>query len=369
MKPSERPMVEIEIRPVWRFRAAGEREFDFVLLTLLEAIEETGKLTVAAVRAGVSYRHAWNLIEKWAALLGEPLVDMARGKGTRLTALGQRLLWSGKRVQARLAPELDSLAAELAGALNESLTASSLALRAHASHDFVIAGMRDLMVPAGMRLDLQYRGSFDALASLRRGDCDLAGFHVAEGRFGERMGAQYAEWLADGDHRLIRLFTRAQGFIVAPGNPKGMRAVTDLAQPGVRFINRQRGSGTRALLEYLIADANVDRSRIEGYDNEEFTHAAVAALVASGKLDAGFGIEAAAAQFRLEFVPVAIEHYYFACRAASLATPAFKALLALLAGPAFRQLVDSLPGYRTENPGEVLTAAEGLSSAPARRVR
>src|SRR6185295_1854879 len=107
-------MVEIDIRPVWRFRAKGEREFDFLLLKLLEALEETGKLTVAAQRAEVSYRHAWNVIEKWAAILGAPLVQMQRGRGTRLSPLGAKLLWAGKRActrlpaQSSLAPSVDS---------------------------------------------------------------------------------------------------------------------------------------------------------------------------------------------------------------------------------------------------------------------
>ncbi len=360
MKPVDRPMVEVEIRPVWRFRATGERDFDFMLLALLEAVEENGKLTLAAARAGISYRHAWNLIEKWAHLFGEPLVDMERGRGTRLTPLGQRLLWAGKRVQARLEPELDSLAAELAAALNESLGASSVVLRAHASHDLIVARLRGMLAEARVRLDLQYRGSFDALGSLRRGDCDLAGFHVAEGRFGERMGTQYAEWLGADEHRLIRLFTRTQGFIVAQGNPKDIRSVADLVRPGIKLINRQRGSGTRALLEYLIADAGVDRARIAGYEDEEFTHAAVAALVASGNVDAGFGIEGAAAEFRLGFVPVVSERYFLACRQASLGSPAIQALLKLLRGRAFGELAASIPGYDATGAGEVLTVAIGL---------
>jgi len=360
MKPSERPMVEVEIRPVWRFRANGERDFDFMLLTVLESIAESGKLTAAAAQAGISYRHAWNLIAKWAELLGEPLVDRSQGRGTRLTPLGERLLWTAKRAQARLEPQLDSLAAELAGALNASLTASSLALRAHASHDFVIARLREVLEPAGMRLDLQYRGSFDALASLKRGDCDLAGFHLAQGKFGARMAAQYAEWLAGDTYRIVRLFTRRQGVIVAAGNPKAVSGVADFAREGLRIVNRQRGSGTRALLEYLLADAQVDRTRINGYDNEEFTHAAVAALVASGSVDAGFGIEAAAAEFRLEFVPVTVERYCLACRQASLATPALQSLLRVLAGPGFASLVAAYAGYVVDRPGEVCSISEGL---------
>ena len=356
-------MVQIDIRPVWRFRGKGEREFDFMLLALLEALERSGKLTLAARHAGVSYRHAWNLIEKWAGILGAPLVVMERGRGTRLSPLGAKLLWAGKRVQARLTPELDSLASEFAAALNESLDQGSPALRAHASHDFAVAALRELMNGAGVTLDLQYRGSFDALASLVRGDCELAGFHIVEGAFGARMAARYADWLKPRAHRLIWIGTRTQGLIVAHGNPKEIRAVADLTRPGVRLINRQKGSGTRALLEYFISEAKIDRSQLHGYQNEEFTHAAVAALIAGGQADAGFGVEAAAAQFRLGFVPLAVERYFFACRHEHLVRREVETLLGVLRGPKFRAVIDSLPGYSSPRAGEVSMVGDALSMA------
>src|SRR5262245_18773027 len=164
-------MIKIDIRPVWRFRSKEEREFNFAVLNLLDGLEQTGKLTLAAERAGVSYRHAWNLIEKWAGILGAPLVEMERGRGTRLSSLGAKLLWAGTRVQARLTPELDSLASEFAAALNESLDQGGPVLRVHASHDFAVAALREPLAQAGIQLDLQNRGSFDALGSLTRGAC------------------------------------------------------------------------------------------------------------------------------------------------------------------------------------------------------
>jgi molybdate transport repressor ModE-like protein len=355
------PMIKIDIRPVWRFRSREEREFDFAVLNLLEGLEQSGKLTTAAEKAGVSYRHAWNLIEKWAGILGAPLVEMERGRGTRLSPLGARLLWAGKRVQARLTPELDSLASEFAAALNESLEQGEAALRMHASHDFAVAALREPLGRAGIRLDLQYRGSFEALGSLARGACDLAGFHVVDGPFGTRMATRYGEWLKPRAHRLIWLATRTQGLIVEAGNPKGIHRVADLAKPDVRLINRQKGSGTRALLEYLLSDAGIERSRLRGYDNEEFTHAAVAALIAGGQADAGFGVEAAAAQFRLGFVPVATERYFFACRQESLAQPAVAALLGFLRGPEFAAVIASLPGYTAPQAGVVTTVGEALT--------
>jgi molybdate transport repressor ModE-like protein len=356
----QRLMIKVDIRPVWRFRSKEEREFDFRVLNLLEGLEATGKLTNAAERAGMSYRHAWNLIEKWAGILGAPLVVMERGRGTRLSPLGAKLLWAGKRVQARLTPELDSLASEFAAALNESLEHGGPALRMHASHDFAIAALRELGPTAGVSLDLQYRGSFDALGSLARGECELAGFHLVDGPFGSRMAARYADWLKPRVHRLIWIATRTQGLIVPHGNPKDIRGVSDLGRKEVRLVNRQKGSGTRALLEYLLSEAEIDRSRINGYQNEEFTHGAVAALVAGGQADVGFGVEAAAAQFRLGFVPLAGERYFLVCRHEQLARAEVQTLLTVLRGPAFRNAIDALPGYRASHAGEVSTVAEAL---------
>jgi putative molybdopterin biosynthesis protein len=357
-------MIRIDIRPVWRFRNdTEEREFDFMLLALLESLEKDGKLTLAARQAGISYRHAWNLIEQWAAFFGAPLVFVERGRGTQLSPLGARLLWAGKRVHGRLGPELDNLASEFSGALNEALESGTPALRIHASHDFAVAGLRDLLVQAGCAVDLQYRGSFDALASMARGGCDLAGFHIAEGSLGPLMNRRYAELLKSPDDRLVEVASRTQGFIVAAGNPKGIAGIRDLEKGGVRFVNRQRGSGTRALLEFLIAEGAVERNRILGYETEEVTHAAVAALVAGGLADAGFGVEAAAVRFRLGFVPVAVERYFFACRTSALDSPAMRKLVEILGAAEFRTLAQGLAGYALRQPGRIATAAEVLKES------
>jgi molybdate transport repressor ModE-like protein len=354
-------MIRIDIRPVWRFRTeAAEREFDFRLLTLLAGIEADGKLTQAAEAAGVSYRHAWNLVEQWEAFFGAPLVDKAQGRGTRLTPLGQRLLWAGQRAQARLAPDLDNLASEFARALNESLSEAPATLVMHASHDYAVARLRDLAASTSAFIDLQYRGSFDALAALRRGECDVAGFHVPEGRLGALMEQRYRESLPLAAFRLITFASRVQGFIVQPGNPLGIGKVSDLCREGVRMVNRQRGSGTRALLEYLISSAGLDRSRIAGYDTDETTHGAVAALIAGRQADVGFGVQAAAAQYGLGFIPVCREHYYFACRAGDLDSPPLRTLLALLREARFARDVGTLPGYAAPGAGRVLANFEPL---------
>src|SRR5689334_17462424 len=150
-------MIRIDIRPVWRFRSGTEREFDFELITILAEIDATGKLTHAAATAGISYRHAWNTISEWEEFFGARLVTKERGRGSRLTVLGERLLWAGRRAQARLAPELDNLAAEFARTLNESLHETEPGLVTQASHDFAIAALRDLAVGGGFGIELQYK--------------------------------------------------------------------------------------------------------------------------------------------------------------------------------------------------------------------
>ena len=354
-------MIRIDIRPVWRFRTdKAEREFDFGLVTLLAGIEAEGKLTQAAEAAGVSYRHAWNLVAQWEEFFGAALVDKTQGRGSTLTELGKRLLWVGQRAQARLAPELDNLAGEFARALNESLSEAPATLVMHASHDFAVAMLKEAAATSSAFIDLQYRGSFDALAALRRGECDVAGFHVPEGRLGLLMEQRYRESLPLGAYRLITFVSRVQGFMVQPGNPLGIAAVGDLCREGVRLVNRQRGSGTRALLEYLISSAGLDRARITGYDSDETTHGAVAALVAGRQADVGFGVQAAAAQYGLAFVPVCREQYYFACRASDLESPAVRTLLCLLREQRFTRDLAALPGYAADGAGRVLASFERI---------
>jgi len=345
---------DVDLRTVWRFRKAGEAELDLTLLDLLDAIEHSGKLTVAARAARISHRHAWNLIGKWSDFFGAPLVTIERGRGTQLSALGAKLLWAGKRAQARLGPELDNLAAELASNLNDAVAAGAPTLRIHASHDFSLAKLRELAGKTrSVSIDLRYRGSAEALAALRRGACDVAGFHVTDGPLGRRAAMRYAEALGPAIHRLVWVAIRVQGLIVAKGNPKAVSSIADLARPGVRFINRQRDSGTRLLLDELLAQAGIDSAGVEGYESEEHTHAAVAAHVASGLADAGIGIKAAAVQFGLSFLPVATERYFFAVHKDLLERREGKLLTGLLRGDAFHDAVARLHGVGAHRTGEV----------------
>ena len=153
------------------------------------------------------------------------------------------------------------------------------------------------------------------------------------------------------DIAVIRLVHLAQGLIVAAGNPLGLRGIDDLNRPGLRYVNRQRGAGTRALLDHELNRRDVDPAGIPGYSREEHTHLAVAAAVAAGRADTGLGILAAARAFELDFVPVAEEPYDLVLRTEDLTSPLLTPLWTLLDRPDFRASVEALGGYSCAETG------------------
>jgi putative molybdopterin biosynthesis protein len=355
-------MFRVKVNCSWFLDREIPQELDGPLFPLLQAIRDSGSLGKAAKQIGTSYRYAWGLVGKWQVLLGQPLVLKERGRGARLAPLGEKLLWAERRLRARLTPQLESFSAEMQRELSGVIFAAYPAVSMHASHDLALAGLRDLLAQRpGVQLDVEFRGSLDSLEAFGRQRCDLAGFHVAEyhGR-GTLSHLAFRRWLKPRTHRLIDFVTRQQGLVVASGNPKRIRSLADLAQPGVRFVNRQRGSGTRFQFDQLLWEAGLDKASIEGYQNEEFTHLAVAATIGSSHADAGYGIKAAAAKYGLEFIPLVNERYFFVCRNESLDEPPLMQLLDALKGADFRSLVASLPGYDASRAGEVLAVRDAL---------
>lgn len=168
----------------------------------------------------------------------------------------------------------------------------------------------------------------------------------------------YKPWLQGIGLTLVDIATRRQGLMVRPGNPKEVYALADLARPSVRFVNRQSGSGTRLLLEGLLRAQGVPSTRIAGFEQEEYTHAAVAAYVASGMADVGFGLEPPARQFKLDFVPVATERYFLLFRDEVMGTPAATTVLATLHDADFRAMLALLPGYDPVAAGTVMPLAQ-----------
>ena len=154
--------------------------------------------------------------------------------------------------------------------------------------------------------------------------------------------------------KLVRCVGRQQGMMVAKGNPLNIQKFADIAKPGVRYVNRQKGSGTRILTDYLCKQENVDAAAVYGYDREELTHTSVAAQIVSGSADAGMGIYSAAKLYDLDFIPICIEEYDLIIPDHAWETPMVRQLIATLKSDAFREKILSLGGYTMEAPGELI---------------
>jgi molybdate transport repressor ModE-like protein len=362
-------MRQVSIRPVWTIQDTQGAALPARLIDLLVQVAETGSLLRSAKALDLSYRRAWDLVRLGEQAFAAPLLVMERGRGSTLTDLGARIVWADRRVQARLKPVLESLSSELAEELRGALAQAPSALRIQASHGFAIERLIDHLVrrlePEGLKIAFSYASSAAAAAALREGACDIAGLHIPIGPMEAMALAHYRPWLADQALTLVDIATRRQGLMVRPGNPKEVFTLADLARPGVRFINRQPGSGTRLLLEGLLQAQGTAPTAIAGFETGEYTHAAVAAYVASGMADVGFGLEPPARRFKLDFVPVATERYLLLCRDAVMDSPAMQQVVAALRDPALRAQLAALPGYDPAAAGTVMPLVQAYPALRA----
>jgi putative molybdopterin biosynthesis protein len=322
----------VEFDHAWLTGKGLPRERGRALLHLLSELAQSGSLLEAARRAGVSYRSAWGALGDGARLFGAPLVDMQRGRRARLSPLGLKVLAADERVREGLGEHFERLRAEIPAMLADALPGSRPRLALHASHDLALAELGELC-RRSLELDVVIRGADESLAALAGGECDMAGFHVANALpRAAAAAAALGRWLDPRKHTLIHFVSREQGLIARPGSR--IRGVHDLARPGVRFIHRQ----TR------------------GAEGDELS---VAEAVAAGRADAGFGLRADATRHKLSFTLLATERYFLACAKAALRGSAAKALLDALMSPAFSRLAARLPGYNASQAGrrEALDAA------------
>jgi molybdate transport repressor ModE-like protein len=360
-------MLQVEIDIVWRFRQEGSSQAVAVMINVLNEIRKTGKITSAANDAHLSYRHVWNLIEQWSDFFGVPLVETQRGKGSRLTPFGEKLVWAGERMQARLGPQLENLAQELVTEIKPFLHQRPSVIRVHASHGFAVSKLRELLDrEPGIGVDLRYVSNQNSLVSLAQGACDLSGVHLPRGELRAQGIKACREWLDPRQDRVISFVTREMGLMVKRGNPLEITSVEDIAARKARFVNRDHDSGTRLLFDQLLALHGVDESQINGAQQIEFTHAAVAAYVASGMADVTFGVEAAARQFDLDFIRILTEDYFFVCRQAFLETEPMRRVLDIMKGSEFHRSIATLPGYEATDTGSVHTVKEFLDRIDAR---
>jgi len=197
-------------------------------------------------------------------------------------------------------------------------------------------------------------GSLGGIMALKQGMCHIAGSHLLDPSDGSYNTSYIRKHLAGRDIRIVTLVYREQGFIVAQGNPKQIHSVHDLFGKGVRFINRQAGSGTRVLLDYELSRHNLDPDDIDGYQQDEYTHMAVAVAVLSGKVDVGLGIKSAARALGLDFVPLIEERYDLLIPGELFATPMIQAVLTVINTERFKQTVAGMGGYSTRETGNLV---------------
>jgi putative molybdopterin biosynthesis protein len=343
-----------------RYDFAARRQDGWVrnaLMDLLHAVQEQGSISGAARQLGLSYRHVWGELRRWEAQLAHPLIVWEKGQRARLAPFGEKLLWAERQAQARLAPQIEALHAELERAFAVAFDDAAQVLTLFASHDDGLSLLRGFAANhARLHLDVRFCGSVDAITALNAGRCTLAGFHASQQPgLGSVTQRAYQPLLQTGHHKLIGFAQRSQGLMVAAGNPLRLTSLSDVARRRARFVNRPLGSGTRLLCEELLGREQLARSDLAGFEREEPSHAAVAQAIASGSADTGLGIEAAARARGLDFVALLQERYYLVCLKEALEEPPVAALRKLLEGAAWQQQLAALPGYAPWRSGAVLS--------------
>ncbi|WP_297630386.1 molybdopterin biosynthesis protein [uncultured Clostridium sp.] len=214
------------------------------------------------------------------------------------------------------------------------------------SHDILMDILRDYI-----NLTSSHVGSMGGIMAIKKGECHLAPIHLLDSGTGE-YNISYVKKYFKEPMILIKGVNRVQGFIVKKGNPKNIKSIKDLVREDVTFVNRQRGAGTRLLLDYLLKKNDLNKEDIKGYDREMLTHMSVAAEVKSSKIDVGLGVYSAAHEMDLDFIEVANEEYDFLIKASSLEF--LKPFIEAIKSKEFKGKLEALGGYTLENTGKLI---------------
>jgi len=339
----------------------GGASLDNPLFELITALVEGGSIRHAAELLGASYRHVWDSVRKWERLLGEPLVTWSQGRRAHPTQFAHRLLWAERRARTRMQPHIEALRSDLEHLIADARDERQLLLTLSASHDLAVSLLqRHMAEHADLHLAVRFSGSVDSLRSLNEGQCLVAGFHVPVVTHRASIFARALKpLLAPNHHALIACARRTQGLMVRKEDAQRVRTFADVSALRLRFANRQAGSGTRMLVDHLCNEHTIDPRSLTAH--VEQTHVAVGLCVASGVADAGVGIEAAALQFGLHFVPLIEERYFLACHTENLEHDAVQRMRGILAGRQWAQILTRLAGYHPESePGALLGVPETL---------
>jgi putative molybdopterin biosynthesis protein len=271
------------------------------------------------------------------------ITSLVRADGLALLPRGSQGISAGEEVSVRLYRPISQI---------------EKSILAIGSHDMTLDLMAQYLAEEDRRLTSANVGSQGGLVALRREEAHFAGSHLLDPRTGEFNISYIHQYLPGIPVTLVTLVGRQQGLLVLHGNPKGIKSLDDLTREEITFINRQRGAGTRVLLDYHLGLIDISSDDIQGYRQEEYTHLSIAAAVASGKADCGLGIAAAAKALDLDFIPLFEERYDLVIPTEYYEGPLLEPLLKLLEKPEFRRAVENLPGYDTDRMGEVVATIE-----------
>lgn len=224
------------------------------------------------------------------------------------------------------------------------------------SHDPLLDEVADMMHRADptVFMSSSHVGSMGGIMAIRRGEAHAGGCHLLDTETGVYNLSFLKKYFPNGGIRLVRCVGRQQGLMLAKGNPLDIKEFADIAKNGVRYVNRQKGSGTRVLMDYLCEQYAVNVGDIYGYEREELTHTSVAAQIANGSADAGMGIYSAAQLYDLDFLPICIEEYDLIIPDHAWETLVVQQLIATLKSPAFREKMLAMGGYTVDHPGEII---------------
>ncbi len=229
------------------------------------------------------------------------------------------------------------------------------------SHDNTIDLIADQLKGRDSRIHLSSSnvGSLGGLMALRRRQAHFAGSHLLDTQTGEYNYSFVERWLKGTPVRLVELAMRRQGLVIGRENPKGIKGLEDLVRPGVVFINRQAGSGTRVLFDYCLQQRGLSPDEINGYEQEEFTHMSVAVNVLSGRADAGMAIYAAAKALDLGFIPIGTERYDLVIAENAWSDFKMRMVLDIVASDSFHRMVTSMGGYDVSDSGRIMGVWDG----------
>ena len=300
--------MRIQIRPTLVFGSKTAKDpavVDLVWLTaLLKDIDHGKTLMSACKKMGLSYRNVWQKLNDVEEALGFKLMDRVRGHGSQLSEYAKYLI--------QFTDDFDQKTIRLGQTSLSHLEEGFAQFRVKAKKQWRLASSSDPIIQKSVLdiggFELITAGSGEALERLFNYEVDIAGFHVSD----QQSSQIIAKRLKKEGMQIFPVMKRVQGFMVAKGNPQNINGPKDLLRSKIRFINRQKGSGTRLLLDTILTKEGIDPHRIKGYENEEFTHSAIAMAILAKKVDVGMGVKSVAIENGLDFIQLKDEIFFLA---------------------------------------------------------